>query len=60
MQERDGLRSRLTDAQFQVRRLENTLNNDKMAQKQTQMVKDEIEWQRDANTKSKKEIDNME
>lgn len=29
-QERDGLKSRLNDAQFQVRRLENTMNNDKV------------------------------
>ena len=30
-QERDGLKGRLNDAQFQVRRLENTINNDKVS-----------------------------
>lgn len=59
-QERDGLRTRLNDAQFEVRRIENTLNNDKVTEQQNQMVQDEIKWQREANTKAQKAIDGMD
>jgi chromosome segregation ATPase len=43
-QERDGLKGRLNDAQYEVRRIENTLNNDRVMEKQNTMVQDEIKW----------------
>lgn len=59
-QERDGLKGRLNDAQFQVRRLENTMNNDQVMQQQNSLVQEEIKWQREANSKTQKEIDGLD
>jgi regulator of replication initiation timing len=42
--ERDGLKSRLNDAHYEVGRIEKTLSNGQVVETHNQMAHDEIKW----------------